>query len=409
MTAARDELGCDFFDWLSAVDELDAGLTGGGPPVVDGAAARGAACAPGCRATPPRRSIVVDVYPGAAWHERETHEMFGIDFPGHPDLAPLLLPPEFEGHPLRKDFVLATRVAKPWPGAKEPGESAREGTAKRQPMRPPGVPAPGEWGPRASAGGAGRRGHGRPRRGGLMPVWLELTIRVAGVVVAFLTLPLIVGQTEHKVMAHMQGRLGPMYAGAFHGWAQLIADGVKFVQKESVTPAAADGPVFRLAPFVALLPYLVVLLVIPLGPGGLVAQPLDIGLFFVLAVVGVGVVAGADGRRGPRRTSTPCSAACGRRPSCSGTSCRSCSPRRSVAMAAGHALAVRHRRGVAAVVAAVAAAGAGGLLRRRAGRDPPAAVRHADRRLGAGLRLHDRVHRPAVRVLPARRVRRASW
>ena len=123
-----------------------------------------------------------------------------------------------------------------------------------------------------------------------MPVWLELTIRVLAVVAAFLTLPLIVGQAEHKVMAHMQGRLGPMYAGAYHGWAQLIADGVKFVQKESVTPAAADGPVFRLAPFVALLPYLAVLLVIPLGPNGLVAQPLDVGLLMVLAVVGVGVI-----------------------------------------------------------------------------------------------------------------------
>src|SRR5512138_1754187 len=123
-----------------------------------------------------------------------------------------------------------------------------------------------------------------------MPLWLQLTIRVGGVVVAFLTLPLIVGQTEHKVMAHMQGRLGPMYAGAFHGWAQLVADGVKFVQKESVVPAAADGPVFRLAPFVAMLPYLVVLLVVPLGPGGLVAQQLDIGLFLVLAILGFGVV-----------------------------------------------------------------------------------------------------------------------
>src|SRR5262245_32592298 len=124
-----------------------------------------------------------------------------------------------------------------------------------------------------------------------MPLWLELTIRVVGVVVAFLTLPLLVGQTEHKVMAHMQGRLGPMYAGAFHGWAQLIADGVKFVQKEDVTPRAADRPVFRLAPVVALVPYLLVLLVLPLGPHDLVGEPLDIGLFFVLAVVGIGVVA----------------------------------------------------------------------------------------------------------------------
>jgi NADH-quinone oxidoreductase subunit H len=124
-----------------------------------------------------------------------------------------------------------------------------------------------------------------------MPDWLEVLIRVAAVVVAFLTLPLLVGQTEHKVMAHMQGRLGPMYAGAFHGWAQLIADGVKFVQKEDVTPRAADRPVFRLAPVVALVPYLLVLLVLPLGPHDLVGEPLDIGLFFVLAVVGIGVVA----------------------------------------------------------------------------------------------------------------------
>ncbi|GAA1815280.1 NADH-quinone oxidoreductase subunit NuoH [Planosporangium flavigriseum] len=123
-----------------------------------------------------------------------------------------------------------------------------------------------------------------------MPVWAELLIRVVAVLVAFLTLPLIIGQAEHKVMAHMQGRLGPMYAGAFHGWAQLVADGIKFVQKEDVTPREADRAVFRLAPIVSLLPYLLVLLVIPLGPHGLVAQPLDIGLFFVLAVVGIGVV-----------------------------------------------------------------------------------------------------------------------
>jgi NADH-quinone oxidoreductase subunit H len=124
-----------------------------------------------------------------------------------------------------------------------------------------------------------------------MPLWLDLLIRVGAVVVAFLTLPLVVGQAEHKVMAHMQGRLGPMYAGGFHGWAQLIADGVKFVQKEDITPRDADKRVFQLAPIVALLPYLVVLLVIPLGPGSLVAQKLDIGLFLVLAVLGIGVVA----------------------------------------------------------------------------------------------------------------------
>jgi NADH-quinone oxidoreductase subunit H len=123
-----------------------------------------------------------------------------------------------------------------------------------------------------------------------MPVWAEIAVRLVGVVAGFLLLPLVVGQVEHKVMAHMQGRLGPMYAGGFHGWAQLVADGVKFVQKEEVVPRAADRTVFRLAPVLALLPYLVVLLVVPLGPG-LYGQALDIGLFLVLAVVGVGVVA----------------------------------------------------------------------------------------------------------------------
>ncbi len=121
---------------------------------------------------------------------------------------------------------------------------------------------------------------------------IEVALRVLAVVVAFLTVPLIIGQTEHKVMAHMQGRLGPMYAGAYHGWAQLVADGVKFLQKEDVAPADADRPVFRVAPVVALLPYLVALLFIPVGPHDvLVGQPLDVGLFVVLAVVGVGVVA----------------------------------------------------------------------------------------------------------------------
>jgi NADH-quinone oxidoreductase subunit H len=123
-----------------------------------------------------------------------------------------------------------------------------------------------------------------------VPVWLDILIRVVAVLAAFLLLPLVIGQAEHKVMAHMQGRLGPMYAGGFHGWAQLIADGVKFVQKEDLAPRGADRAVFHLAPAIALLPYLLILLVVPLGPGGLVGQHLDIGLFFVLAVITVPIV-----------------------------------------------------------------------------------------------------------------------
>ena len=119
---------------------------------------------------------------------------------------------------------------------------------------------------------------------------LGIAVRLAAVLVVFLALPLVVGQAEHKVMAHMQGRLGPMYAGGFHGWAQLIADGVKFAQKEDVVPVAADRRIFTLAPAVALIPYLMVLLVIPVGPGDLVGRELDLGLFYALAVLGVGVL-----------------------------------------------------------------------------------------------------------------------
>jgi NADH-quinone oxidoreductase subunit H len=118
---------------------------------------------------------------------------------------------------------------------------------------------------------------------------LELVVRVASVLLAFLVLPLLVGQMEHKVMAHMQGRLGPMYAGGFHGWAQLVADGVKFVQKEDITPTAADRGVFRFAPAVALVPYLVALAVVPLSPD-VVGAELPASALFVLAVTAVGIL-----------------------------------------------------------------------------------------------------------------------
>ncbi|WP_344528607.1 complex I subunit 1 family protein [Streptomyces albiaxialis] len=122
---------------------------------------------------------------------------------------------------------------------------------------------------------------------------LDVTLRLVAVLLAFLVLPLLVGQTEHKVMAHMQGRVGPMYAGGFHGWAQLVADGVKFAQKEDVVPDGADRRIFQLAPAIALIPYLLVLVAIPVWPApgnGGVGQAIDAGIFFVLAVMGVGVL-----------------------------------------------------------------------------------------------------------------------
>ncbi|MFJ3900390.1 NADH-quinone oxidoreductase subunit C [Streptomyces sp. NPDC090025] len=145
---ARDKLGCTFFDWLSAVDEAGTGFR---------VCAHVASVAQGgvrrllLRTTVPHAAAslpsAVAVYAGAEWHERETYEMFGITFTDHPHLVHLLLPENFEGHPLRKDFVLAARVAKAWPGAKEPGESHDPNAPKRRQMLPPGVPDPNEWGP----------------------------------------------------------------------------------------------------------------------------------------------------------------------------------------------------------------------------------------------------------------------
>ncbi|MGW2225470.1 NADH-quinone oxidoreductase subunit C [Streptomyces formicae] len=171
LETARTTLSCTYFDWLSAVDEPGTGFL---------VSAHVVALAPVrrllVRTTVPHEAPVlasaVDVYAGAAWHERETHEMFGVTFEGHPGLAPLLLPENFEGHPLRKDFVLAARVAKAWPGAKEPGESEHGGPKRRQ-MLPPGVPDPNEWGPLKGqlppAPSRPARGAGRAAAGGERP------------------------------------------------------------------------------------------------------------------------------------------------------------------------------------------------------------------------------------------------
>jgi NADH-quinone oxidoreductase subunit C len=70
---------------------------------------------------------ITGVYLGCHWHERECHEMFGIDFEGHPHLVNLYLPEDFEGHPLRRSFRLPSRSIKEWPGAKDPEEAAAGG------------------------------------------------------------------------------------------------------------------------------------------------------------------------------------------------------------------------------------------------------------------------------------------
>ncbi|MEN3315745.1 MAG: NADH-quinone oxidoreductase subunit [Acidimicrobiaceae bacterium] len=92
-----------------------------------------------------------------------------------------------------------------------------------------------------------------------------------------------------KMMAHMQSRLGPMEPGGFHGWFQLIGDGIKFIQKEDIIPAEADRRVFALAPLVILMSTFLIYVVVPAGPR-LVVQDLDVGIFFALAVSSLSVI-----------------------------------------------------------------------------------------------------------------------
>jgi NADH-quinone oxidoreductase subunit C len=173
---ARSE-GFDFFDWLTAVDETDKEESPGFDLVchlMNSSHHTNRSAGHSSQADIPRVLIrtrvpngqsaasATGLWAGAAWHERETFEMFGIDFDGFDDgsglgLRPLLLPNGFEGTPLRKSFVLASRASKPWPGSKEPGEGAGEGgpagagAHKEKPGRrkigAPGVPD-STWGPR---------------------------------------------------------------------------------------------------------------------------------------------------------------------------------------------------------------------------------------------------------------------
>jgi NADH-quinone oxidoreductase subunit C len=150
-TFARDGLACRFFDFLSAIDWLPSPfgrdmnsqedlIVHGAPDKTADEQATGYAGGDTrfqllARVHAPskglglilkadlgddpdllRAATWVPVYAGAAWHEREAWEMFGIDFEGHPNLIHLYLPGEFEGHPLRKDFPLLSRRVKPWPG-----------------------------------------------------------------------------------------------------------------------------------------------------------------------------------------------------------------------------------------------------------------------------------------------------
>lgn len=91
-----------------------------------------------------------------------------------------------------------------------------------------------------------------------------------------------------KTMARMQQRLGPMEAGP-HGVLQLVADGVKFIQKEDIFPRNADRLVFGLAPVVTLVSTFLIFAVLPAGPD-LIVEDLDVGVLYIMAVASVATI-----------------------------------------------------------------------------------------------------------------------
>ncbi len=122
-----------------------------------------------------------------------------------------------------------------------------------------------------------------------MSPWLALAIWLVVVATIIPVMGMAIGYAEMKISAHMQSRIGPYFAGGRFGWAQLIADGVKFFQKEDLVPDNADRPVFKMAPVLVMVGTTGLFVVIPFGPG-MTPQNLDLGIFYALAISSVGTI-----------------------------------------------------------------------------------------------------------------------
>jgi len=119
--------------------------------------------------------------------------------------------------------------------------------------------------------------------------WVSLSGKLTLVALMIPVIGMVIGFAEMKLSAKMQARVGPYFAGGRWGWAQLIADGVKFFQKEDIIPEAADRPVFKIAPILVLIGTVALFVVIPFGPG-LIFRDLDVGIFYALAISSLGTI-----------------------------------------------------------------------------------------------------------------------
>lgn len=144
--AAAREAGFTYFDWLDCVDEI--GRTNEFRLVLqllNRATNETRLLEARTDRDHPRIPSLSELFAGAAWAEREIHDLFGVEFLGG-DGTPLLIPRRYGGHPLRKDEVLGARAARGWPGSKDPTDT--DGAAGRRRTSPPGVPDPDVWGDR---------------------------------------------------------------------------------------------------------------------------------------------------------------------------------------------------------------------------------------------------------------------
>src|SRR5215213_675012 len=115
-------------------------------------------------------------------------------------------------------------------------------------------------------------------------------IQIGAVVTAVAVYALYATYAERKISAFMQARLGPMRVGKW-GLLQPIADAIKLLTKEDLTPDKADPYLFKFAPYIAVVAAFVVLAVIPFAPNWGVITDINIGILFVLSISSVGVLA----------------------------------------------------------------------------------------------------------------------
>lgn len=137
--------GATMFDMLTAVDDPGAGSIQVVAHVLDVEQGARHLTWTSVNRDDPVLASMIELYPGAAWHEREVHEMFGVRFTGNPDLSPLLTTGDM-GFPLRRTSPLPARMATVWPGAVEPSDRPVGGRVAARPRSRPGPPGvPPEW------------------------------------------------------------------------------------------------------------------------------------------------------------------------------------------------------------------------------------------------------------------------